>query len=120
MLLFAPLESRENSFSNNAIKKIIEHNNPIDEVAFFDISQSMANGGGPACLRLRCVLSEEELARINNTIFLNQTNYEQLKHIINTYYPENFDLSYLLDNNYLNTIKKALDNIYQVLGLEIR
>ena len=120
MLLFAPLESRENSFSNNAIQKIIGDNNPIDEVAFFDISQSMANGGGPACLRLRCVLSEEEFASINKNILLNNTNYEELKYSINKHYPETFDLSYLIDNTYLNTIKKALDNIYQVLGLEIR
>lgn len=120
MLLFAPLESSTNTFSNNAIQKIIGDNNPIDEVAFFDISQSMANGGGPACLRLRCVLSAEELSCINNKVFLNQANYEELKYIINTYYPENFDLSYLLDNNYLYSIKKALDNIYQVLGLQIR
>jgi succinylarginine dihydrolase len=30
---------------------------PIDEVAVFDLRESMRNGGGPACLRLRVVLN---------------------------------------------------------------
>jgi succinylarginine dihydrolase len=37
--------------------------NPIDELQVYDLRESMANGGGPACLRLRVVLTEEECRR---------------------------------------------------------
>lgn len=42
----------------------------------------MANGGGPACLRLRVVLTEEELACIHQGILFTDTLYLQLKNWI--------------------------------------
>ncbi|NQX98650.1 MAG: N-succinylarginine dihydrolase, partial [Flavobacteriales bacterium] len=40
--------------------RIIIGNNPIDKFEFIKLDESMKNGGGPACLRLRVVLTEEE------------------------------------------------------------
>ncbi len=43
----------------------------------FDVKQSMRNGGGPACLRLRVVLSDEERRAINQGVVLTDALYEK-------------------------------------------
>ncbi len=39
------------------LNELLAADNPISELKVFDLRESMANGGGPACLRLRVVLS---------------------------------------------------------------
>jgi succinylarginine dihydrolase len=38
--------------------------NPLQDICYVDLSQSMANGGDPACLRLRVVLTPQEEASV--------------------------------------------------------
>jgi succinylarginine dihydrolase len=42
---------------------MVAGNGPIGAVKFAHVRQSMRNGGGPACLRLRVVLTEDERSR---------------------------------------------------------
>jgi len=39
-------------------------------VKFFDVKQSMRNGGGPACLRLRVAMTEQERAAVNQSTLM--------------------------------------------------
>ena len=45
------------------VNGIVAKGGKITEVLFTDLSESMRNGGGPGCLRLRVVLNEEEKVR---------------------------------------------------------
>ena len=117
MMLFAPLESQNNPHAQRAMSEIIQKENPINEVVYFDLSESMANGGGPACLRLRVPLTAEELNSLRPSIFMNENTYEKLAEIINKYYINNLTIEHLLDTKFLQYSQKALDQISQVLGL---
>ena len=46
---------------------------------FVDIRQSMMNGGGPACLRLKVILNDEELESLNQNFLMNSERLESIK-----------------------------------------
>ncbi|MGS9169676.1 N-succinylarginine dihydrolase, partial [Salmonella enterica subsp. enterica serovar Infantis] len=52
--------------------------NPISAMQVFDLRDSMANGGGPACLRLRGVLTEEERRAVNPAVMMNDALFTAL------------------------------------------
>ena len=61
MALIAPIECGENDDTRRVIDHIVESDdNPIRAVHLLDVRQSMRNGGGPACLRLRVELAPAE------------------------------------------------------------
>jgi succinylarginine dihydrolase len=55
MALILPEEARETPSVWRWLEEMIAGNGPIRELFIVDVRQSMANGGGPACLRLRVV-----------------------------------------------------------------
>lgn len=55
MALILPEEARETPRVWNWLEKMVAGNGPIRKLLVVDVRQSMANGGGPACLRLRVV-----------------------------------------------------------------
>lgn len=118
MLLFAPLEVKENAQSLKCVEKILESSSPINEVLFFNVSESMANGGGPACLRLRMQLSTKDLSGINPQCIINEDRYEALKKVIVQYYPDEFDFDLLKDKDFTYNTNCALDQISAILGLK--
>jgi succinylarginine dihydrolase len=65
MSLIAPEDCREHPQVQAFIQRILSEQNPVQSVHYLDVRQSMQNGGGPACLRLRVVLTEEEWARVH-------------------------------------------------------
>lgn len=118
MLLFAPMECQTNKRARVVIESLLASKNPINEVAFFDIAESMANGGGPACLRLRVVLTTEELGSIKQSVIFTDSIEKKLERIIKKYYVEEFFIEQLLDKKFLLNCQNALDEISQVLGLD--
>ena len=60
MALVVPQECRENTAVATYLAGLIAAGDIIDELLCFELDQSMRNGGGPACLRLRVVLSGAE------------------------------------------------------------
>lgn len=117
MLLFAPSECLKNEKARHAIDRIVYEHNPIDEVQYFDISESMANGGGPACLRLRIPLDAEELQGMAQGVILSDELFARLEKIIQTHYRDSLSLPDFFDKEFLESSKYALDEIAQALGL---
>lgn len=118
MLLFAPSECQENPYAANAIELIISDKNPINEVVFFNVRESMANGGGPACLRLRAVLNDAELKAIHQGVILDEEKEEALFAIVEKYYKEDFVIKDLLDAKFRQNCAYALDEISRIIKLD--
>ena len=59
MALILPEEARETPSVWTWLQAMVAGNGPIRELFVVDVRQSMANGGGPACLRLRVVAEPE-------------------------------------------------------------
>lgn len=118
MVLIAPIECQENSSVRTYLESLLQNSKqPIRKVQFFDLRQSMWNGGGPACLRFRVVLSPEELKRSNPKVYLNDTLFETLSQWVKKHYRDRLLSSDLVDPHWIQETRTALDELTQILGL---
>lgn len=118
MILIAPEECKEIPKAQAVIERILQEDNPITAVEYVDCRQSMQNGGGPACLRLRIVLNEEEIKQCHPGLFLNNTLFQQLDHWINKHYRDHLTLEDMKDPMLLRESRVALDELTKIVGLE--
>jgi succinylarginine dihydrolase len=117
MCLVAPTECADNLRARTVIEEMLAAQNPIARVECIDVRQSMKNGGGPACLRLRVVLTQEETARTHQGIYLTESLYEDLKDWANRYYRDRLHPRDLADLSLVQESRSCLDALTQVLGL---
>ncbi len=78
MALLAPAEVEENPRTKQCIERILAEDNPISEVHYLNLRQSMRNGGGPACLRLRIVLTDKQFEAMDQGVLLTEYLHQQL------------------------------------------
>lgn len=118
MALIAPKESQESIQVHAFLTELLKQkNHPIKQVIYQDVRQSMQNGGGPACLRLRVVLNEAELAHMHSEVILTDKLYEQLMGWIDTHYRDRLTLEDLADPQLLIESRQALDALTHLLKL---
>jgi succinylarginine dihydrolase len=91
--------------------------NPISRIHTFDLRQSMQNGGGPACLRLRVVLTPDERAAVNPQCWLTDDRYVTLRAWVERHYRDRLVLADLADPQLLDESRRALDALTGILGL---
>ena len=108
MILLAPIECEENIKIANYLTRLKEDDsNPIQEIYYMDLKQSMLNGGGPACLRIRVVLSEDEIKNARQEVFYSEVLYKKLKKSIETHYPEKLSFTDLADQKLFDQLEQA-------------
>lgn len=117
MTIIAPQECEQTESVNLYLKALIAGDNPIKDVKFFDVKQSMQNGGGPACLRLRVALSEQELAATNQACIITDKKYTELCAWVNKHYRDRLSPADLASIEMLNESRTALDELTQILNL---
>ncbi len=117
MLLVVPEECRKNEAVWSCLQRLIASGGLVDEVLVFDLKQSMQNGGGPACLRLRVALTAAELAAVNPGVLMSDALYTRLHDWISSHYREELRLSDLADPALLDESRRALDELSRILGL---
>ncbi|STX29262.1 succinylarginine dihydrolase [Legionella beliardensis] len=118
MMLIAPSECEINSQVRQFIAELItDKNNPINQVYFLDLKQSMRNGGGPACLRLRVPLTTYELQAMHQGVLLTDTLFTQLESWIYRHYRTELQSKDLADFKLVNEIYTALDELTELLNL---
>ncbi|MHA6494622.1 N-succinylarginine dihydrolase [Pseudomonas borbori] len=117
MLLIVPEECRNNANVWNYLQRLTASGGPIKDVQVFDLKQSMQNGGGPACLRLRVALKEQELAAVNPGVIMTASLYDTLNLWVDTHYRDRLSESDLADPQLLNECRTALDELTQILKL---
>ncbi len=117
MLFVTPIECQEHDGVRRSLERIVGEDNPIDEVAYINVRQSMRNGGGPACLRLRVVLSDAEIARISASVMLTDDLYDTLVQWVKAHYRDALDPKDLSDPCLLAEGRTALDELTRILDL---
>ncbi|QHD50617.1 N-succinylarginine dihydrolase [Vreelandella aquamarina] len=118
MTLVVPSECQEREAVWNTIQNfILAGNNPIGEVIVKDVKQSMRNGGGPACLRLRVVLTEAERAALTGRVLLNDALYSDLTAWVNRHYRDRLTSEDLADPQLATEVLTALDELTQLLQI---
>lgn len=117
LTLIAPVECEERDNVREYLGRIVAKGQPIEEMRTFDLRQSMRNGGGPACLRLRVPLTAEEIAAMNQACLLTEDRYLQLVHWVGKHYRDRLAPDDLADPRLLLESRYALDELTQILSL---
>lgn len=89
----------------------------VDRVIFQDLDQSMAGGGGPACLRLRLPLTAPELATLAPGVLLDEAKLQRLETWVEQHYRDELTPKELADAALLREAQQALDSLTQILDL---
>jgi succinylarginine dihydrolase len=116
-VLVVPQESRENPRVAAYLDELVASTAPIDDVLVFDLRESMKNGGGPACLRLRVVLNEAERGAVTPGVWIDDKLFTRLDAWIETHYRDRLAPTDLADPKLLIESRTALDELTQILGL---
>jgi succinylarginine dihydrolase len=117
MLLVVPQECRTNATVWKYLQRLIAQGGPIREIKLFDLTQSMQNGGGPACLRLRVALQEHELAAVNPGVLMTTALNQRLLSWVDSHYRDRLSEADLADPQLLVECRTALDELTQILTL---
>ncbi|WKX27662.1 N-succinylarginine dihydrolase [Tatumella ptyseos] len=118
MSLIVPEECRQKENVWAYLQALVENQQtPIRAITSFDLRESMRNGGGPACLRLRVALSKRELNAVNPHSLMTQARYDALKAWVNTHYRDRFSTQDLADPQLIDEVHTALDELTTLLSL---
>jgi succinylarginine dihydrolase len=119
LTLLAPMEAGEIPSTAAYLKGLVKMNEvqPISDIEFIDVRQSMRNGGGPACLRLRVVLTEVEKNALTGQVLLTDDLYKRLAAWVSKHYRDRVEPKDLADPELMEESFSALDSLTKILGL---
>jgi len=117
LVLLAPGETRDNPRAHAAAQGLASSNGPIGRVEYVDVRQSMRNGGGPACLRLRVVLTDAELVATNPSQRLDAALHDRLNAWAQRRYRDRLAPADLADPSLIVESREALDELTAILEL---
>ncbi len=112
--LVIPNEAWESTTVRAYLDAMLAGNGPIRRVIPVDVRQSMANGGGPACLRLRVVADPNT---IDPRFLLDDGKADAIARIIAQHWPEQIDPADLGHPALARTVSAAHDALLSALGL---
>jgi succinylarginine dihydrolase len=113
MVMLCPAQCERIASVKSTIDRLIASpSNAICEVIFVSLEQSMANGGGPACLRLRVPLDTTRLAIMGressgNCLVANASNLDRIREIVEKFYPEELTLANLTEPGVVEAVQVA-------------
>lgn len=114
MALILPTEARDNAPVWSYLQDMIADNGPIRKLCPVDVRQSMANGGGPACLRLRVVADPET---VDQRFMATPEKLDEIAKIVAEYWPEAMEPRRLSDPHLIATIRQARSRLLDICNL---
>ncbi len=117
MLLVLPEESRQHAGVWDYLNEQLEQGGPLRELLSFDLRESMHNGGGPACLRLRVVLTPQEQQALNPAVMMDDRLFATLNGWVDRHYRDRLTQADLADPQLLIEGRDALDELTRLLDL---
>ena len=115
MTLVAPTECRDTPSVARWIERHLASNGAIRRVDYVDVRQSMANGGGPACLRLRVACDP---ATVDPRFLVDEAKLDRLADVIGRDWPVEIDGAELRDPTLLEQIVTARAALLDALDLD--
>jgi len=117
MAIIAPTNCQENPAVFAYLNELITLGTPIKQVRYFDVKQSMQNGGGPACLRLRVAMNQQEVAAVNQNTLMSDSLFTRLNTWVDRHYRDQLTVQDLADPQLIIESRTALDELTQILKL---
>jgi succinylarginine dihydrolase len=93
---------------------MVAGNGPIRHLVPVDVRESMANGGGPACLRLRIVADP---ATVDPRFLVDEAKLDMMAALIAAHWPEAIAPSDLARHALIADIARARQALVSALGI---
>ncbi|WP_242415414.1 N-succinylarginine dihydrolase [Sphingomonas panni] len=114
MALILPGEARENDRVWGWLQEMVAGNGPIRRLEVVDVRESMANGGGPACLRLRVVADP---ATIDPRFLVGAAKLDRIAAVVEAHWPERIAPADIGDPALIERIEAARRALLESLDL---
>jgi succinylarginine dihydrolase len=113
--LIVPEEARETPSVWSWIQRHLKSNGAIRQVEVVDVRQSMANGGGPACLRLRVACDP---ALVDPRFLVDEAKLDRITATIDRHWPEEIAIDDLQRSSLVKTVEAARSALLETLDLD--
>jgi succinylarginine dihydrolase len=117
MCIVAPKESQDQPVARTFLERVVAEDNPVEALHYLDVRESMNNGGGPACLRLRVRLTDEERSAVSARVFYDEALHTELEAWVQRHYRDRLAPEDLRDVSLAREGMRALDELTQLLRL---
>jgi succinylarginine dihydrolase len=116
-VIVAPKECEEHARAHAVFAALEGGNKLISNVHYIDVRESMRNGGGPACLRLRVTLTEQESQAMHQGIVLTEERYKMLQQWVQHFYRDKLSLDDLRDPKLITEVEDALTALSRIIEM---
>ncbi|MEM8732572.1 MAG: N-succinylarginine dihydrolase [Planctomycetota bacterium] len=123
MQIVCPEQCRQSPAVKNFIDRLIaDPSNPIQQAHFVSLMESMANGGGPACLRLRMQLSLEEIhglsvGGVQGLLRATDENLDRVRTVVDSCYPDRVVMEDLTSCDLVESVHRAHHELHALCGV---
>ncbi|KZE18670.1 MULTISPECIES: N-succinylarginine dihydrolase [Sphingomonas] len=114
MVLILPSEARDNERVWTWLQEMVAGNGPIRRLEVVDVRESMANGGGPACLRLRVVADP---ATVDPRFLVDDAKLDRIAAVVEAHWPERIAPADIGDPALIEAIEAAHRALLESLDL---
>ncbi len=114
MALILPTEAHDNARVWGWLQEMVAGNGPIRKLIPVDVRQSMANGGGPACLRLRVAC---EPAAVDPRFVADEEKLDAIADVVTVHWPERIAPDRIGDPDLIAQVKAARGALLDTCGL---
>jgi len=112
--LIVPSEARDTPTVWRWLERHVAGNGPIRRIEVVDVRQSMANGGGPACLRLRVVADP---ATVDPRFLVDEAKLDGIGEVIARFWPQQIDHADLQQPALIADVERARAALLDALDL---
>ncbi|MFN7399372.1 MAG: N-succinylarginine dihydrolase [Sandaracinobacter sp.] len=118
MALILPKEAEETPSVWRWLQRVQKDpSNPISQLHVLDLRESMKNGGGPACLRLRVALSDDALAAVDPRFLVDAAKLDRLERLMEEWWPEAIAPAELSNADFWRQCHAGHDALLEALGI---
>jgi succinylarginine dihydrolase len=107
LIMISPINCEQMPYIKKYIDTVLIPNTKINKCIYLNLQESMRNGGGPACLRLRVLMKYDDYLNLNSSYKLTYNKINDLKEIITKTYPEDLSVAGFSNLEMLKTIYHA-------------
>jgi succinylarginine dihydrolase len=118
--LILPMQCADTPSVKGWLDRNIGANGPIHRAHFVNVHESMSNGGGPACLRLRVLLSQSAEQAVHPRYLLDERSADQLEGLIDTHWPVQISPADLGNPDLWEQFARAQSGLNSLLESETR
>jgi succinylarginine dihydrolase len=116
-VLIAPSECEELAATRALCERWEGGNEVAMQVKYLNLRESMRNGGGPACLRLRVVMTDEESTKMHQGVLFTPERDTALQQWVCTHYRDKLSFDDLVSHSFIQECRVAYERLELIIEM---